>query len=256
MPLDYPDAANDFCFGIEEHSFWFNYRNHFIVETVRRFPPEGRIADIGGGNGYVSLALERAGFPAIVIEPGVAGARNARSRGLQVICATLDSAGIAPHSLHAAGLFDVLEHIRDDRQFLRTLNSFLQPGGRLYVTVPAFRVLWSSEDELVGHHHRYRLSTLGERLRAAGFAVDYATYLFSPLPVPLFLARTLPSLLGRRQTLNATQTAAELQPKSGGLVSVVTKILDGELRLVRQGRRIPLGTSCLIAAHKDTGVTI
>jgi hypothetical protein len=116
--------------------------------------------------------------------------------------------------------------------------------------VPAFRALWSSEDDLVGHHHRYRLVTLGRRLRETGFAVDYATYLFSPLPLPLLLLRTLPSRLGRRKTLDAQQTAAELQPSSGLVVRAVTMVLDGELALVKRRHRIPIGTSCLVAAHK------
>ena len=248
--INYPDAANEFCFGIEERSFWFNYRNQFIVHTVRQFPPRGVVADIGAGNGYVSLALQRAGFRTIAIEPGAAGARNARSRGLEVICATLETSGLAPGSLDAAGLFDVLEHIEDDAGFLRTVGSFLRPGARLYLTVPAWDALWSSEDELVGHHHRYRLGTLRQRLQSSGFAVDYSTYLFSPLLLPLLLFRTLPSRLGRRHTLDATQTAAELQPKPGLLVKSVTKVLDAELALVKRRRRIPIGTSCLVSAHK------
>ncbi len=249
--IDYPDKANAFCFAVEADSFWFNYRNRFILEAVRHFPPSGPIADIGAGNGYVSLALERAGFPAIVIEPGPVGAANARSRGLDpVICATLQDAGFASHSLDAAGLFDVVEHIEDDEQFLREVGRYLKPGGRLYLTVPAFRALWSAEDDLVGHHHRYTLSTLAERLRRSGFDVDYRTYLFSPLPVPLFLCRTLPSRFGRRQTLDPARTASELRPAPSLAAKIVTTVLDGELALIKRRRRVPLGTSCLVVAHR------
>ena len=248
--IDYPDQANAFCFQIEEHSFWFNYRNRFIVDTVRNFPPAGPIADIGAGNGYVSLALKNAGFSVIVIEPGPAGARNARSRGLEpVVCATLEDAGLRPHSLDAAGLFDVVEHMADDEGFLQSLHRLMRPEGRVYVTVPAFRALWSSEDDLVGHHHRYTLGVLTRRLKVAGFAVDYATYLFSPLPVPLFLLRSLPSRLGRRQTLDATQTAAELNPAPGVAVRAITSVLDIEAALVKRRFRIPMGTSCLVVAR-------
>ena len=247
--LSYPDQANDFCFQVEEDSFWFNYRNAFIVEAVRRFPPSGPIADVGAGNGYVSLALQRAGFPTIVIEPGPAGARNARSRGLDpVICATLQGAGLASHSLHGIGLFDVLEHIEDDRTFLADVHRFLTPGGRLYLTVPAFRTLWSSEDDLAGHYHRYTLKLVKNRLREAGFAVNFATYVFSPLVAPLFLLRTVPSRLGRRQSQDVKQIAAELQPSPGLLVTAVTTVLDGELALLKRGWRIPFGTSCLAVA--------
>lgn len=248
--IDYPDEANAFCFAIEASSFWFNYRNRFILEVVRHFPPAGPIADIGAGNGYVSLALKRGGFSTIVIEPGPVGARNARARGLEtVVCATLQQADFVPHSLDAAGLFDVIEHIEDDERFLRDVGRVLKPGGRLYLTVPAFPALWSSEDDLVGHHQRYTLGQLAQRLRRNGFEVDYATYLFSPLPMPLFLLRTLPSRLGRRKTLDPAQTAAELQPAPGLAVKMVSVVLDGELALIKRGRRVPFGTSCLIAAH-------
>ncbi len=70
--VDYPDEANAFCFQIEDRSFWFQHRNRAIVDTVRRFPPTGPIADVGAGNGFVSLALRDAGFPVMVIEPGPA----------------------------------------------------------------------------------------------------------------------------------------------------------------------------------------
>jgi hypothetical protein len=37
--IDYPDEANEFCFAIEDGSFWFQHRNAVIVDAVRRFPP-------------------------------------------------------------------------------------------------------------------------------------------------------------------------------------------------------------------------
>ena len=244
-----PDEANAFCFGVEEHSFWFQHRNQLIVELVRRFAPAGPIADIGAGNGFVSLGLQGAGFSTIVIEPGRTGAVNARSRRLDpVVCATVEHAAFAPHSLAAVGLFDVLEHIERDDEFVDGLGSLLQPGGRLYVSVPAFSWLWSSEDDLVGHHRRYTVSRLRRLLERHRFIVDYATYCFSPLPMPLFLLRTLPSLLKLRTSLDANQTASELQP-SPGVVSIVTRLLSYEVTCIRKGWRIPFGTSCLVAAH-------
>ena len=249
--IDYPDEANAFCFAVEDHSFWFAHRNRIIVEAVRRFPPTGPIADIGAGNGFVSLALVRAGFPTIVIEPGPAGARNAQSRGLApVVCATLGDAALEPGSLTAGGLFDVLEHIDDERRFLTELRRVLEPGARLYLTVPAFRWLWSAEDDLVGHHRRYSIAALRGLLEPCGFEVDYATCFFAPLPAPLLLLRTMPSLLGVRTTLDPKQTAAELQP-SRTVAGLATLLLSPELRFVRSGWRIPIGTSVLAVARAN-----
>jgi SAM-dependent methyltransferase len=247
VAVNYPDEANAFCFAIEESSFWFNHRNRVIVDAVRRFPPGGPIADVGAGNGYVALALERAGFPAYAIEPGATGAQNARARGLTTICATLDEAGFRPGSLAAAGLFDVLEHLPDDVRFLRDVHQRLRPGGRLYLTVPAFQSLWSAEDELVGHQRRYAPGDLRIVCEAARFRVEWATCFFCPLPVPLFLLRTLPSRLGRRTTLDPQKTAAELQP-SASVDRLMGPLLGWEERWLRRGRTLPIGTSCLLVA--------
>ena len=248
--IDYPDGANGFCYQMEEHSFWFNHRNRCIVEAVRNYPPSGPIADIGAGNGYVALALQRAGFEVLVMEPGLAGARNAQSRGLDpVVCATLEDADLRPHSLAAAAVFDVIEHFADEVAFLQLLHRSLRPNGRLYLTVPAYLALWSNEDDVAGHHHRYTLGRLRTRLARAGFVVEYATYFFGPLPLPVYIFRTLPSRLGRRPPPNRAQAAAELNPSSGVALRTISSLLHVEAALIKRRLRIPTGTSCLVTAR-------
>ena len=249
-PVDYPDEANAFCFAVEDESFWFRHRNAVITDTVRRFPPPGFIADVGAGNGFVSLGLQRAGYETLVIEPGPAGIRNARSRGLApLVRATLQDAGFLPGSLPAAGLFDVLEHIEDDEGALRLLHSLIAPGGRLYLSVPAFDWLWSSEDDLAGHHHRYTVRRLSARVRAAGFEPEYATYVFAPLPLPILFLRSIPSRLGYRPTLEADRAAAELQPGDSIGVRAIERLLGLERSMIRRGLHIPIGSSCLLVAR-------
>ena len=177
--VDYPDEGNAFCFQVEDHSFWFRYRNAYVVDAVRRFPPAGPIFDIGGGNGFVARGLAAADLPAVVVEPGPTGAKNAQARGLSpVVCAALDDAGFRPGAIPAAGLFDVLEHIADDRAALATVSRLLPPAGRVYLTVPAYQWLWSSEDEIGGHHRRYTCPGLAHVITGAGFVVEYSTYIF------------------------------------------------------------------------------
>jgi hypothetical protein len=54
--------------------------------------------------------------------------------------------------------------------------------------------------------------------------------------------------LGVRTTLDPKQTAAELQPSST-VAGIATRLLSPELRFVRSGRRIPIGTSVLAVAR-------
>src|SRR5437879_1765583 len=137
--VSYPDEGNASCLGVEDTSFWFRHRNNCILEVVKSLPAATAFFDVGGGNGYVAKALQDTGLEVVLVEPGSTGALNARRRGVQhVIRASLEDTGFLPEVLPAVGLFDVLEHVEDDRAFIRTVRNYLSPGGMVYLTVPAF----------------------------------------------------------------------------------------------------------------------
>lgn len=248
QPVSYPEGAHAECYELEDGSFWFRHRNGCVVDLVRRYPPSGPIFDVGGGNGFVALALQRAGFPAVLVEPSSEGPRLARARGLKpVVCARVEDAGFAPGALLAVGIFDVLEHIEDDRAFLGILRSLISPGGRLYVTVPALGWLWSGEDEYAGHYRRYRLGDLVARVEKAGFRCEFASYFFMLLPLPIFLQRSLPSRLGRKVVSSPGKYQREHNPNSK-TQRLLEWTLRRELAHLKSGRSLPLGSSCLLAA--------
>jgi len=249
--VDYPDEGNAFCFQVEDQSFWFQHRNRCILAVVARLPPGGALFDIGGGNGFVARALVEAGHPAVVVEPGPVGARNAQARGLApVICSTLDDAGFHAGALPAAGLFDVLEHIEDHRGVLARLATLVRPGGRLYLTVPAYQWLWSGEDVLGGHHRRYSRGALARVVREAGFDVEFASYFFWPLPLPILLARAIPWRLGYRPPLDVEAIKRELRPPRGPAVDILMALLGPERGWLARGGRLPFGGSCLLVARR------
>ena len=74
----------------------------------------------------------------MLIEPGPAGILNAKKRGLKyLINSDFENANFFPDSIPAAGLFDVLEHIEKDLEFLKNLHFCIAKNGLLYLTVPA-----------------------------------------------------------------------------------------------------------------------
>lgn len=247
--VSFPETGHDACLRIEDDSFWFAHRSACIAAALAREPIEGPLLDVGGGNGAVSQALERGHLETVLLEPGAAGARNARARGLRnVICATLEDAELAPGSFGAAGLFDVVEHVADDEALLREVHRILRPGGVLCVTVPAYRWLWSAEDDLAGHHRRYSLGGLGQLLARCSFEVRYATYFFAPLTVPILALRSLPYRLRRRPAAAVEATAAAHHVPAPLLRRAMEALLAPELAWIRAGRRVPVGTSCLAVA--------
>ncbi len=251
MEVSFPADGHEACFRVEDDSFWFTHRNACILAALKREGVGGPLVDVGGGNGVVSLALQRAGIETVLVEPGPAGAENARRRGLtNVICAPLDEAGLAPASFPSAGLFDVAEHVADDAALLADVRQILRQDGVLCVTVPAHAWLWSDEDELAGHHRRYTLRSLSDTLSATGFQVRYATYFFAPLTAPVFVLRSLRRRIGRR-SVEVVAKGAERQHVTDALTRrAIQAALAPEVLWIRAGRRISVGTSCLAIARK------
>ncbi|WP_338867823.1 class I SAM-dependent methyltransferase [Myxococcus stipitatus] len=251
--VSFPEDGHEACLGVEDGSYWFQHRGECIADAVRAYPPQGPILDVGGGNGHVARGLVDAGFPAVVLEPGLAGAKQARARGLSpVICATLEEAGFPAARLPALGFFDVVEHVADDAGLLARARSLLIPGGRLYLTVPAFGWLWAEDDVVAGHVRRYTGTAMRGLLERTGFTVDFQTYLFAPLTLPLFLLRTLPSALGlRKQETVRQQMGAEHGVGGGPVVAALRRGLALERAWIRGGRSIPVGSSLLVVAHAN-----
>lgn len=251
--ISYPEEGNNDFFKIEDNSFWFEHRNNIIVEAVKKYSEEKILFDIGGGNGFVSKAIENSGVEVALIEPGINGCLNAKKRNLKnIICSTLQDSEINENSIPNIGLFDVVEHIEDDLSFLKTVNIFLKPKGLVFITVPAYNMLWSNEDKDAGHYRRYTKKTIKKVLENSGFTVKYSTYIFSFLLLPIFLTRTLPSFLG----LNKQSKEISNHKKSHNITSSYVKktvdlILDNELIKITRGKKIIAGSSVFIIAEKQ-----
>jgi len=99
-----------------------------------------------------------------------------------------------PFDLVAA--FDVIEHVEEDLESLKTLRSKLKPDGKMVMTVPAFPFLWSAHDETHHHFRRYTRPELIKKLQEAGFEIEYISY-FNSLLFPVIVgARVIKNLLG------------------------------------------------------------
>ncbi len=249
--VSYPSEGSELYAEIEENSFWFEHRNKVIVAAARNFSPNGTIFDVGGGNGFVAKGLLKAGFECVLIEPSESGARKALDRGVkQVVCATTETAGFRPNSVPNIGLFDVVEHIENDFEFLKHLHSLIVKGGKVYLTVPAYSWLWSHEDVYAGHFRRYTQKSLSQVLRRVGFEIKYATYFFRFLPPAIFLLRTIPAFFNRRNVSSPPETTKKRhEPQAGLAGAAFNKILNGEINLIEQKKRISFGGSCLIVAQ-------
>jgi SAM-dependent methyltransferase len=207
--------------------------------------------DVGGGNGYVAKALIGAGIPCVLVEPGIDGALAARARAVEpVICARLEDADLPSGCAASVGLFDVLEHLEDEATALKGIYSLLEPSGRLFLTVPSYSFLFSSEDHAAGHFRRYTISHLRRVLAENNFRLEFASYFFAPLPPLVLFRRTIPTWLGMRQIKKDGIASAEHLP-SGVAAWMMDRMLDLEHRRLSAGKSMPFGGSCLCVAVKQ-----
>ncbi len=247
--LSYPKDGNERYFQLEDRSFWFLHRNACILATLKRFPPQGTLMDVGGGNGFVTRGILDGGYQASLIEPGPTGAYNAKvhRRIPDVYCMTFEALGPAPDSVGAIGCFDVLEHIADPAALVSSFHAALRPGGHLYLTLPAHSWLWSASDKDAGHYRRYGRAEIA-KLLSPGFEIQYATALFSILTLPVLLVRSIPYRLGLGS--GSLRPEAEHGVSKGLVSRWIARRLEKEVAGIRAGRRLRMGTSYLVVARK------
>jgi len=241
---------------VEGRHFWFVARREVVLDALRRAVPDldrRALVDIGCGSGGLLQYLGNRGV-------AVAGACDAYLESLEIVrrrmavpLVLVDEGRLPPlgsgHDLLA--LFDVLEHLDDDRGMLRFLHSALAPGGVVVLTVPAHPFLFDDRDELAHHRRRYRRAELREKLEEAGFSVRVLSHFMAPL-VPLLLAMRAGSwLLRRSPRRGGGQQGLEFRvvPVVNGLGRA---LLAAERQMLRLGP-LPFGSSIIAVAARPGG---
>lgn len=248
--VSYPEEARQVLFSLEENSFWFQHRNKCIETIMSRFPPKEYIIDVGGGNGFVSLCIQDAGYDVILLEPGSEGVINAKKRGIKnILHTTFQGAKFPDCSIDSIGLFDVLEHMEDDQEFLAEVSDAMKKESRLYITVPAHQYLWSDVDVYSGHFRRYSIASLTEVLNRSGFKIKYVSYFFSGLSVPIFLFRTLPTILSFSKGETCFETELTHRSRKGFGGSILDRHWQREVEKLKSARRFT-GSSIIAVADK------
>jgi SAM-dependent methyltransferase len=160
--------------------WWWRARERVVLAHLDRVRPKDgwrRALDVGCGDGLFFPALRDYAASVEGVEPDAAlVSRSAREDG--TIHVQPFDASFAPDRTFDLVLFlDVLEHLDDPGAAVAHAASLMDPGGTLLVTVPAFRHLWTTHDDLNHHRTRYTRGAL-VALLAPHFALDAVRYFF------------------------------------------------------------------------------
>jgi SAM-dependent methyltransferase len=104
---------------------------------VRSLPAEGRVLDVGCGNGQYVAEAAAAGSEAYGIDVDARAVQAGAAAGLELAVETIDArAAREPGFYDAVTLSHVIEHVPDPIAFLRAAHALLRPGGRLWIATP------------------------------------------------------------------------------------------------------------------------
>lgn len=158
--LELLDAADNYTFSI------INRIKGFFSST-------GKTLDFGAGAGTYAKRLVQNDFPVECVEIDPTLTQILKDNDLQVHNGL---PGIEEKSIDQIYSINVLEHIEDDIQTLKGFHKILKDGGRLYLYLPAFPILYSRFDKKIGHFRRYKKDDLSEKLDKAGFEIKSISY--------------------------------------------------------------------------------
>jgi SAM-dependent methyltransferase len=148
------------------------------------------------------------------------------------------------------GMFDVLEHIPEERETLLSLRKILAPGGKLILTVPAHQFLWSHFDEAAHHCRRYSSAQLRQSLAEAGFAIDFLSQFMASIFPLVWAFRKLGGPRGPVSQEEAKKQAMQEFRVLPGINGVLAALITVEARWLALGHRLPFGTSLVVVARK------
>jgi hypothetical protein len=218
--------------------FWHRLR----WKAVRAHLPRAeafRLVDVGAGAGLLGeyLRSERPDAVYEFIEPLPSLERGLVARFGAAANRKLDRRWTGTGYVTC---LDVLEHQEDDRAFLGDLVARAEPGATIIVTVPAFMLLWSSWDRLLGHHRRYTKRSLLRAIEGLPLDVIEISYLF-PEMFPLGIFRKLKRGLGRAQE-DAAAPESEF-PRLPAWLNAALVVAGSAFLALR--RLFPFGTSIM-----------
>lgn len=171
--------------------FWVKRRFDVLKKLLGPgFRPAGPVAEVGCGHGLVQARFRQVyGVPVDGYELNeFALSQSVAKEQPRYIYDIYERREELKGRYGVMIMFDVIEHIEDEKGFLEAVLFHLAPGGLLAVNVPALQFLFSNYDRAAGHVRRYSLPQLTSFGKKMGLEVVFASYWGLPL-LPLLAVR-------------------------------------------------------------------
>ena len=112
-----------------------------------------------------------------------------------------ESASSVKNQVDLILLLDVIEHVPDDVQFLKTLSAYKWVNDQtlFLITVPSYQKLFCSHDTFLGHYRRYNNRLLNANTSKAGLKAIKIGYFFTFPLLPRFIQVIKERLISKKE---------------------------------------------------------
>jgi SAM-dependent methyltransferase len=233
---------------VEGSHWWFVGRRaileSFLGPIAGKLKGNGtalHILDVGCGTGANLEMLSQYG-EAEGVDVSDDALEFCRRKGLNV------QKGVAEQLPYADGTFDlttaldVVEHLDDDIAGLKEMFRVTKKGGYSLIFVPACMWLWGVQDDISNHRIRYTRRQIVDRLKAAGYEIQRATYANWTFFTPIFAGRLFMKATG-------IKPESENNVNISALNGIFGKLFAAE-RFWLRNLNFPFGVSIVVVARK------
>lgn len=151
-------------------------RKRLVLKLIRDVR-KGKCLDIGCGAGDLCATLHNMGYRVKGIDSSEKAIQLCQELHKD-ICETgiinfvCESIYDVDDTFDTIFMFEVLEHIEDDRSALSRVHELLKPSGQILLSVPAHESSFGPSDVFAGHYRRYDRATLVSLLEESRFGVE------------------------------------------------------------------------------------
>ena len=213
-----------------------------ILERIGSPQSAIRILDVGCGTG-ANIAMLSAYGEAEGVDVSDDALEFCRRKGLKVQKGLAETLPFADETFDLTTALDVVEHLDDDIAGLKEMYRVTRNGGYSLIFVPAFMWLWGVQDDISNHRIRYTKKQIVERLRAAGYEIERATYANWTFFAPILGGRTIMRITGIKPESENNITVSALNGVFGKLF--------GAERFWLRNFNFPFGVSIVVVAKKN-----
>jgi SAM-dependent methyltransferase len=234
---------------VEGSHWWFVGRRAIlesflepITEKLRIPHSALRILDVGCGTGANLEMLGEYG-DAEGVDVSDDALEFCRRKGLKVQKGLAETLPYENGTFDLTTALDVVEHLDDDMAGLKEMYRVTKSGGYSLIFVPAFMWLWGVQDDISNHRIRYTKEQIVDRLKAAGYTIERATYANWTFFTPILAGRVIMRMTGIKPESENNITVSSLNGFFGKLF--------GAERFWLRNFNFPFGVSIIIVAKKN-----